>query len=42
MPDEDFLCGMTLSELSDRLGVKVTPVDNDGYGFAERILGICE
>ena len=38
--DEDFLCGMTLSELSDKLGVKVTPVDNDGYGFAEALLGI--
>ena len=37
--DEDFLCGMTLVELSDKLGVKVTPVGNDGYEFAEAILG---
>ena len=40
--DEDFLCGMTLRELQDKLGVKVTPVGNDGYGFAEAVFGICE
>lgn len=40
--DEDFLCGMTLCELQDKLGVKVTPVGNDGYGFAEAVFGICE
>ena len=40
--DEDFLCGMTLVELQDKLGVKVTPVGNDGYGFAEAVFGICE
>ena len=40
--DDDFLCGMTRGELSDKLGVKVTPVDNDGYGFAEALLGIRE
>ena len=39
--DEDFLCGMTLEELSRKLGVKATPVGNDGYGFAEAVLGIC-
>ena len=39
--DEDFLCGMTLCELSDKLGVKVTPVGNDGYEFAEAVFGIC-
>ena len=39
--DEDFLCGMTLKELSDKLGVKVTPVGNDGYGFAEAVFGVC-
>ena len=38
--DEDFLCGMTLVELTDKLGVKVTPVGNDGYAFAEAVLGI--
>ena len=40
--DEDFLCGMTLVELQDKLGVKVTPVGNDGYGFAEAVFGVCE
>ena len=39
--DEDFLCGMTLKELSHRLGVKATPVGADGYGFAEAVFGIC-
>ena len=39
--DRDFLCGMTLTELSDRLGIKVTPVSADGYEFAEAVLGIC-
>ena len=39
--DEDFLCGMTLKELQDKLGVKVTPVGNDGYGFAETVFGVC-
>ena len=39
--DEDFLCGMTLKELSHRLGVKATPVGGDGYGFAEAVFGIC-
>ena len=38
--DEDFLCGMTLCELSDKLGVKVTPVGSDGYEFAEAVFGI--
>ena len=38
--DNDFLCGMTLDELSKKLGVKLRTVDNDGYGFAEAILGI--
>ena len=40
--DEDFLCGMTLVELQDKLGIKITPVGNDGYGFAEALFGICE
>ena len=38
--ENDFLCGMTLCELSDKLGITVTPVDNDGYGFAEAIFGV--
>ena len=39
--DEDFLCGMTLVELQDKLGVRVTPVGNDGYAFAEVVFGAC-
>ena len=38
--DEDFLCGMTLAELSDKLSVKATPVGSDGYAFAEAVFGI--
>ena len=38
--DEDFLCGMTLRELSDKLGIKITPVGSDGYEFAEAVFGI--
>lgn len=38
--EEDFLCGMTLGELSDKLSVKVTPVGSDGYAFAETVFGI--
>ena len=38
--ENDFLCGMTLCELSDKLGITVTPVGNDGYGFAEAIFGV--
>ena len=38
--DEDvFLCGMTLAELSEKLGVKVTPLDSDGYEFVRAVIG---
>lgn len=38
--EEDiFLDDITLSELSDRLEMKITPVYNDGYMFVEKILG---
>ena len=40
--EDDFLCGMTRLELSDKLGVKVSAVGNDGYAFAEMLLGVCE
>lgn len=37
--DEDvFLCDMTVSELSAKLGVKVIPTENDGYEFARTVL----
>ncbi len=38
--ERDFLCGMTADELSRKLNVNVTAVDNDGYAFAEAVLGI--
>ena len=37
--DDDFLCGMTRSELADKLSVKVLPMGNDGYEFAMKLLG---
>ena len=40
--EQDFLCGMTLCDLSDKLSVKITPVGNDGYEFAEAVLGVRE
>ncbi len=38
--DDDFLCGMTLSELSDKLAVKAERSGADGYEFLEKLLGI--
>ncbi len=35
--DCDFLCGMKLSELEEKLGVKTTPVSADGYEFLHSI-----
>ena len=40
--ENDFLCGMTFDELSDKLSVKMRAVGSDGYGFAEAILGVCQ
>lgn len=34
-----FLDDITLDELERRLGVRITPVANDGYAFTESILG---
>lgn len=34
-----FLDSITLTQLSSDLGVKITPVDNDGYEFLSKILG---
>ena len=36
--EEVFLCGMTLSELSESLGVKVTPSRADGAEFIRTLL----
>ncbi len=38
----DFLCGMSADELSDKLGVDIYAVGNDGFEFAEAVLGIYE
>lgn len=35
-----FLCGTSLSELEKRLGVKVTPIEQDGASFVEGLLGL--
>ncbi|MBR4723285.1 MAG: DUF512 domain-containing protein [Clostridia bacterium] len=37
--EDIFLDDITLSELSEKLGVKITPTPNDGYSFIENILG---
>lgn len=35
-----FLDSISLEELSQKLNIKITPVDNDGYQFLDKILGI--
>jgi len=37
-----FLCGTSVDELSEKLGVKIEIVDTDGASFAEAILGLKE
>ena len=37
--EEVFLCGMTLDELSEKLGVKVSVSENDGYEFVRAMIG---
>jgi putative radical SAM enzyme (TIGR03279 family) len=37
--DMDFLCGMTLSELEDRLGVSIRPCRSDGFDFIDAVFG---
>ena len=37
-----FLDSVTVDELSKRLGVRITPVNNDGYELVDAILGIKE
>lgn len=38
--EDVFLCGMTLPQLTDKLGVKVTPCGTDGFDFIDAILGV--
>ena len=35
--EDIFLDDMTLEQLEDKLGVTITPIDNDGYQFIEKI-----
>ncbi|MBE6644344.1 MAG: DUF512 domain-containing protein [Ruminococcaceae bacterium] len=37
--EQDFLCGMTLSELEEGLGVKIRVCGTDGFGFVDAVLG---
>ena len=37
--EDVFLCNMTVTELEERLGVRVTPVSSDGYELLDAILG---
>ena len=39
-PEEDFLCGMKLSELSEKLGVKVSAAGDGGFEFLEAVTGV--
>lgn len=36
----DFLCGMTLSELSEKLSVKIRLCENSGFDFVDAVFGI--
>ena len=40
--DCDFLCGLKLSELEEKLGVKTTPISADGYEFLHSITAFTE
>lgn len=37
-----FLDSVTLEELSEKLNIKITPVDNDGFMLLDKILGVVE
>ena len=38
----DFLCGMKVSELEEKLGIKIRLVSNDGFEFLNAVFGIEE
>ena len=38
--EDVFLDDVTLSELCDKLGIRVRPVECDGYAFLDAILNI--
>jgi hypothetical protein len=35
-----FLDSVTLDELKEKLGIEITPVDNDGFVLVDRVLSI--
>ena len=37
--EDVFLDNITLTELEEKLGMKIIPVANDGYMFIETIIG---
>ncbi len=37
--EEIFLCGMSVSELSERLGVSIRICENDGFDFVDAVFG---
>ncbi len=39
-PEEDFLCGMTLLELSEKLNIKIKTCENDGFEFLDAVFGV--
>jgi putative radical SAM enzyme (TIGR03279 family) len=39
-PEEDFLCGMKLTELEEKLGVPTSATGGSGYEFLEALLGV--
>ena len=39
-PEEDFLCGMTLLELSESLEVNIRACTNDGFEFIDAVFGL--
>ncbi len=41
-PELDFLCGMTLAELEEKLGAKVRICENDGFDFLDAVFGVGE
>ena len=38
--EEVFLCGMTVSELSEKLGVPIRIAKNDGFEFIDAVMGV--
>ena len=38
--EDVFLCGMTLSELSEALNVPIRVVENDGFDIVDAVFGV--